>query len=76
MKKEELVHLHMLMAQLKGCCEENCLDCDFRKYNELGISPFQSHRPKEKHKQAIFVLATELASMAMRKRNEADMNKL
>ena len=63
MKKEELIHLHMLLAQVKKYCEENGLDCDFTKYNELGISPFQVHRSKEEHKQAVFVLGTELASM-------------
>lgn len=66
MKKEELVHLHMLLAQFKKYCEENCLNADFSKYNELGISPFQVHRSKEEHKQAIFVLLTELASLTAR----------
>ncbi|MEA2074386.1 MAG: UPF0058 family protein [Euryarchaeota archaeon] len=66
MKKEELVHLHMLLAQFKKYCEENGLKGDFSKYNELGISPFQVHRSKEEHKQAIFVLMTELASLAVR----------
>lgn len=66
MKKEELVHLHMLLAQLKKYCEEHGWDCDFKKYNELAISPFQVHRSKEEHKQAIFVLGSELASMAAR----------
>jgi hypothetical protein len=64
MKKEELVHLHMLLAQMKKFCEQHGLDCDFSKYQELGISPFQVHRSKDEHKQAIFVLGTELASMA------------
>jgi hypothetical protein len=69
MKKEELVHLHLLLAQLKKYCEETGLDCDFTKYNELDISPFQMHRSKEEHKQAVFVLGTELvASMAMNTR--------
>jgi len=62
-KKEELIYLHMLLAQVKKYCEENGLDCDFTEYNELGISPLQVHRSKEEHKQAIFVLGTELASM-------------
>ena len=66
MKKEELIHLHMLLAQLKKYCVETGLDCDFSKYNDLGISPFQVHRSKEEHKQAIFVLGTELASMAVK----------
>ncbi|MHC1611237.1 MAG: UPF0058 family protein [Candidatus Methanospirareceae archaeon] len=64
MKKEELMHLHMLLAQLKEYCEESGLDCDFRKYKELGISPSQVHRSKEEHKQAIFALGTELASIS------------
>jgi hypothetical protein len=66
MKKEELVHLHMLLAQLKKYYEENGSGFDFSRYNELGISPFQVHRSKEEHKQAIFVLVTELASRAAR----------
>ena len=68
MKKEELIHLHMLLAQLKEYCEKTGLDCDFTAYNELGISPFQVHRSKEEHKQAVFVLGTELVSMATKTR--------
>ncbi len=64
MKKEELVHLHMLLAQIKRYCEENDLDCDFSEYNEMEISPFQVHRSKEDHKQAIFILVAKLASLA------------
>jgi hypothetical protein len=64
MKKEELIQLHMLLAQLKKYWTEKGLDCDFSKYDNLGISPFQVHRSKEEHKQAIFVLGKELASMA------------
>ena len=64
MEKEELIHLHMLLAQIKKYCEENGFNCDFSKYNNLDISPFQVHRSKEEHKQAIFLLGTALASMA------------
>ncbi|HDS45204.1 MAG TPA: metal-binding protein [Methanomicrobia archaeon] len=64
MKKEELLHLHMLLAQVKKSCEQRGLDCDFSKYRELNISPFQVHRSKDEHKHAIFVLGTELASLA------------
>lgn len=66
MKKEELVHLHMLLAQFKKYCEKNGVNYDFSKYETLEISPFQVHRSKEEHKQAIFVLMTELASLAAR----------
>lgn len=40
------------------------MDCDFKDYNELEIFPFQVHRSKEEHKQAIFTLATTLAAGA------------
>jgi len=68
MKKEELIHLHLLLAQFKKYCEEQGFDCDFTRYQELGISPIEIHRSKEEHKQAIFVLATDLASMAAKKK--------
>lgn len=66
MKKEELVRLHTLLFQLKKYCDEKGLECDFTKYNELKITPFQVHKSKEEHKHAIFVLVTALASMATR----------
>jgi hypothetical protein len=69
MKKEELIHFHMLLAQFKKYCEEKGFDCDFTRYNELDISPFDLHRGKEEHKQAVFLLATELALMAAKSRN-------
>jgi hypothetical protein len=41
----------------------------------INISPFHVCRSKEEHKQAIFVLGLELASMAAKNlKNEADRN--
>lgn len=57
MKKTEMVHLHMLLAQFKKYCEENGLDCEFTNYKELSISPFQLQRSMDEHRQAIFALA-------------------
>jgi hypothetical protein len=68
MKKEEIIHLHMLLAQLKRYCEEKGMDCDFTEYKEMSISPLRIQRSKDEHKQAIFVLGTELASMATKNR--------
>ncbi|MEA2033843.1 MAG: UPF0058 family protein [Euryarchaeota archaeon] len=71
MKKEEVVHLHKLLVHVKKCFEENGLDCDFQKYNELDITPLDMQGSKEEHKQAIFVLASEMASKAVsRNRDE------
>jgi hypothetical protein len=67
MKKTEMVHLHMLLAQFKKYCEGKDLDCDFTGYKELSISPFQVHRSMEEHKQAIFVLALALLAATRQK---------
>ena len=63
MKKEELVHFHILLAQFKNFCEEIGFSGDFSNYEGLGVSPFQVHWSKEEHKRAIFVLANELVSL-------------
>lgn len=61
MKKEDLVHLHVLLAQLKIYCVDNEAK-GFEKYDALGITPFQIHRSKEDHYDAILVLATDLTN--------------
>ena len=66
MKKEEVVHLHKLLFHMKKYFEGNGLDCDFEKYNELDITPRDMQRSKEEHKRAVFLLASELASKAVK----------
>ncbi|MDY6964574.1 MAG: UPF0058 family protein [Halobacteriota archaeon] len=63
MRKEELIQLHMLLAYLKKYFEANGMDDEFEKYQSLNISPAHIHRSKAEHKQAIFILGTELASL-------------
>ncbi|MBN1455762.1 MAG: UPF0058 family protein [Methanomicrobia archaeon] len=62
MRKEELVHIHILLVQFKNYCEENGLVSDLTKYTALKISPFEMHRSKEEHKRAIMILCTELVA--------------
>ncbi len=66
MKKEELVHLHLLLAQLKKYCELEGVNCEFKRYNELAITPFQVHKSKNDHKQAVLILGNELVALAAR----------
>lgn len=63
MRKEELIQLHMLLAHLKKHFEDNGMVSEFEQYHSLQISPAHIHRSKAEHKQAIFVLGTELASL-------------
>ncbi|WP_254837552.1 UPF0058 family protein [Natronomonas marina] len=58
MKKQELIHLHGLLAEV---CEhyEQMAECEVEhaKYTELGIRPTSIHKSKTDHKAAVFALA-------------------
>ena len=66
MKKEELIYLHALLAHFKNIFGKYSIEYGFKKYEDLNISPTHIYRSKIEHKQAIFVLASELASMVTR----------
>ena len=63
MHKEELIHLHMLLAQMKKYFEDRKVGDGFPKYQSLSINPVHVHRSKAEHKKAIFILGTEIASI-------------
>lgn len=66
MKKQELIHLHGLLAEISSDFEQRtgkspCLD----EYESLGVRPTSIHRSKTEHKAAVFALAGSLTdSMA------------
>jgi len=55
MKKQELIHLHGLLAELQtrtDAAGETTSD----EYRELGVQPTSIHRSKTDHKAAVFAL--------------------
>jgi hypothetical protein len=63
MQKEELLHLHMLMFNLKRYLEGiNNDEIHTERYNSLEISPFHIHKDKHAHKEAVLTLADEIIS--------------
>lgn len=58
MKKQELIHLHGLLAEVSNQCAEwdNC-QIDLDEYESLGIRPTSIHKSKTDHKAAVFALA-------------------
>ncbi|MDY6764334.1 MAG: UPF0058 family protein [Halobacteria archaeon] len=66
MHKDELIHLHSLLVQIKKYFEgrEEVEDDLFEDYESLEISPEHIHKSKSQHKHAIFVLG-ELLAQAM-----------
>ena len=63
MKKQELIHLHGLLAQVQNHYEkETGDDVEHDKYVELGVQPTSIHKSKTDHKAAVFALAKGITS--------------
>ena len=63
MKKQELIHLHGLLAQVENHYEQETGDAvDHDKYVTLGVQPTSIHRSKTDHKAAVFALARGITS--------------
>jgi len=64
MKKQELIHLHGLLAEVRSQCEEwdgeDALD--LTEYRRMGVQPTSIHRSKTDHKAAVFKLANGITS--------------
>ena len=63
MKKQELIHLHGLLAQVQNHYEEetgNVVEHD--EYDTLGVQPTSIHKSKTDHKAAVFALAGGITS--------------
>ena len=58
MKKQELIHLHGLLAEVSNQCAawDGCR-IDLDEYETLGIRPTSIHKSKTDHKAAVFALA-------------------
>jgi hypothetical protein len=63
MKKQELIHLHGLLAEVRDQCEEwHGAEFDMNEYETLGVRPTSIHRSKTDHKNAVFKLAGGITS--------------
>lgn len=63
MKKQELIHLHSLLAQVQQHYEaesESIVQHD--EYTTLGVTPTSIHKSKGAHKDAVFALADGLTT--------------
>ncbi|HJJ28583.1 MAG TPA: UPF0058 family protein [Methanocorpusculum sp.] len=63
MQKEELIHLHMLMVQVKKYYEsvsDNKVNTE--EYDALSISPIHIHKNKNLHRVALLTLGNEIVA--------------
>lgn len=57
MKKQELIHLHGLLSEVRAEYEESeGTDLDLEGYEDYGVQPTSIHRSKTDHKHAVFEL--------------------
>ncbi len=71
MKKQELIHLHGLLAEVRDQCEEWGTDMNLESYEETGVKPTSIHRSKTDHKAAVFELANGITGSLPEKETEA-----
>jgi hypothetical protein len=63
MKKQELIHLHGLLAEVeKQCSAWHDGTIDLSAYEEMGVRPTSIHKSKTDHKAAVFQLANDITS--------------
>ena len=63
MKKQELIHLHGLLAQVQNHYEaETGSDVKHDEYATLGVKPTSIHKSKTDHKAAVFALVDGITS--------------
>ena len=58
MKKQELIHLHGLLAEVRKHHEARTgTSVEYESYESLGVRPTSIHKSKTDHKAAVFALA-------------------
>lgn len=63
MQKEELIHLHMLMVQVKKYYESTSgSTVNTEEYDALSISPIHIHKNKNLHRVALLTLGNEIVA--------------
>lgn len=63
MKKQELIHLHGLLAEVSSHYEaQNGEQVNLDEYESLGIRPTSIHKSKTDHKAAVFAIADGITS--------------
>lgn len=61
MKKQELIHLHGLLSEVRAeCANTPGMEIDLSEYDGIGVKPTSIHRSKTDHKAAVFALARGL----------------
>lgn len=61
MRKQELVHLHALLAEIANYWESEGVPLELSEYHAQDTHPMAITRPKDDHETAVLALADDLA---------------
>jgi hypothetical protein len=71
MKKQELIHLHGLLAEVRKHHEARTgVSAEYESYQSLGVRPTSIHQSKTDHKDAVFALADGITTDMRRTETE------
>lgn len=71
MKKQELIHLHGLLAEVRKHHEARTgTAVEYEEYESLGVRPTSIHKSKTDHKAAVFALAEGITGEMRHAENE------
>jgi hypothetical protein len=62
MRKQELVHLHGLLAEVAGYCEREGIDLALERYHAVGTTPMSIDHSKSDHEEAVLALTRVLSA--------------
>ena len=72
MKKQELIHLHGLLAEVSKHYAQTEGEISLESYRKLGVRPTSIHKSKTDHKAAVFALSRCITDeMAVKTEKEA-----
>jgi len=72
MKKQELIHLHGLLAEVSNHFEgRHETEIDLSEYESKGVRPTSIHKSKTEHKEAVFSLASGITDAMTAEEREA-----
>ena len=71
MKKQELIHLHGLLAEVRKHHEARTgASIEYESYESLGVRPTSIHQSKTNHKEAVFALVDGITTDMRRSEGE------
>jgi len=71
MKKQELIHIHGLLAEVQSQYEkQNSRNIDLSEYDRVGVKPTSIHHSKTDHQEAIFALIDGITDSMTSKEEE------